>query len=34
MQLYLPVEFIHNLNKNFIHHEIHVAIATLSYYLF
>jgi hypothetical protein len=24
------MELIHNLNKNFIHHEVHVAIATLS----
>jgi hypothetical protein len=34
MQLQLPIELIHNLHKNFIHHEIHVAIATLSHYLF
>jgi hypothetical protein len=34
MQLQLPIKLIYNLNKNFIHHEIHVAIATLSYYLF
>ncbi len=31
-QLQLPIELIHNLNKNFTY-EIHVAIATLSHYL-
>jgi hypothetical protein len=34
LQLQLPIELIHNLNKNFIPHEIHVAITTLSHYLF
>jgi hypothetical protein len=34
MQLQLLVQLIHNLNKTFIHHEIHVAIATLSHYLY
>jgi hypothetical protein len=34
MQLQLPIELIHNLNKKFIHHEIHVAITTLVHYLF
>jgi hypothetical protein len=30
----MHLEFIHNLNKNFIYHEIHVAITTLSHNLF
>jgi hypothetical protein len=32
MYLQLIVEFIHNLNKRFIHYETHVAISTPSYY--
>ncbi len=34
MSLQLLIELIHNLNKCSIHYEIHVAIATLSHYLF
>jgi hypothetical protein len=34
MSLQFLVELIHNLNKCFIHYETHVAIATLSHYLF
>jgi hypothetical protein len=34
MYLQLLVELIHNLNKSFIPHEIHVAIATLSHFWF
>jgi hypothetical protein len=34
MKLQLLVELIHNLNECFIHYEIHVAIVTLSHYLF
>jgi hypothetical protein len=34
MYLQLLIECIHNLNKNFIHHEIHIAITTLLHYLF
>jgi hypothetical protein len=34
MQLQLLIELIHNLNKCFIHYKTHVAIATLSPYLF
>jgi hypothetical protein len=34
MLLQLFIELIHNLNKCFIHYETHVAITTLSHYLF
>jgi len=34
MYLQLFRELIHNLNKNFVYHEIHVTIFTLSHYLF
>jgi hypothetical protein len=34
MYLQLLIELIRNLNKNFIHHEIHVTIFTLSHNLF
>jgi hypothetical protein len=34
MSLQLLIDFIHNLNKCFIHYETPFAIATLSHYLF